>query len=229
MQNPDINLSNTTALVLAGGRGSRMGGVDKGLEHFRGQALVETALQRLAHQAGGPLHGVLINANRNAEAYAALGQRILGNNPLAVVADTLEDYAGPLAGFLVGLTHCKTAYMVTVPCDSPLFPLDLGQRLMQALVADGADIAMVNAPEAGRDGKLALRSQPVFCLMKATLLVSLTQFLAEGGRKIDTWTALHRVVLVAFDAPGDDPRAFANANTLDELRALEKMETGGTP
>ncbi len=229
MQNPDINLSNTTALVLAGGRGSRMGGVDKGLEHFRGQALVETALQRLAQQTGGPLHGVLINANRNAEAYTALGQRIFGNSPVAVVADTLEDYAGPLAGFLVGLTHCKTAYLLTVPCDSPLFPLDLGQRLMQALMADGADIAMVSAPEAGRDGAVALRSQPVFCLMKATLLTSLTQFLAEGGRKIDTWTAQHRVVLVEFDAPGDDPRAFANANTLEELRALEKMETGGTP
>ncbi len=232
MQNSDINLSNTTALVLAGGRGSRMGGVDKGLEPFRGQPLVETALQRLALQTGGPLHGVLINANRNAEAYTVLGQRIVGTPPLAVVADTLEDYAGPLAGFLVGLTHCKSAYLLTVPCDSPLFPLDLGQRLMQALLADGADIAVVSAPEAGRDGVIALRSQPVFCLMKATLLPSLTRFLAEGGRKIDTWTALHRVVQVAFNAQGDDTSAFANANTLDELRALEKLETAqtdGTP
>ncbi|OYT90239.1 MAG: molybdenum cofactor guanylyltransferase MobA [Burkholderiales bacterium PBB3] len=224
MQNPDIDLSNTTALVLAGGRGSRMGGVDKGLEHFRGQPLVETALQRLALQTGGPLHGVLINANRNAEVYTALGQSILDGGPVAVVADTLEDYAGPLAGFLVGLMQCETAYLLTVPCDSPLFPLDLGQRLMQALLADGADIAMVSAPEAGRDGTIALRSQPVFCLMKTTLLPSLSQFLAEGGRKIDAWTALHRVVPVAFNAPGDDPQAFANANTLDELRALEKAE-----
>lgn len=229
MQNLDINLSNTTALVLAGGRGSRMGGVDKGLEHFRGQPLVETALQRLALQTGGPLRAVLINANRNAEVYTAMGQSILGSSPLAVVADTLQDYAGPLAGFLVGLTHCETAYLLTVPCDSPRFPLDLGQRLMQALLADDADIAMVSAPEAGRDGVIALRSQPVFCLMKATLLPSLSRFLAEGGRKIDTWTAQHRVVLVAFDTPGDDPCAFANANTLDELRALERMEAGGTP
>ena len=229
MQNPDINLSNTTALILAGGRGSRMGGVDKGLEHFRGQALVETAVLRLSQQAGGPLHGVLINANRNAETYATLGQRILGARPLAVVADTLEDYAGPLAGFLVGLTHCKTTYMLTVPCDSPLFPQDLGKRLMQALMTDGADIAMVSAPEAGRDGVVALRSQPVFCLMKATLLDSLAQFLAAGGRKIDTWTGQHRVVLVSFDAPGDDPRAFANANTLEELRALEIIDTSNTP
>ena len=228
MQNPNINLSNTTALVLAGGRGSRMGGVDKGLEHFRGQPLVETALQRLALQTGGPLHGVLINANRNAEVYSALGPNIPGSSPLAVVPDTLEDYAGPLAGFLVGLTHCETAYLLTTPCDSPLFPLDLGQRLMQALLAADADIAMVSAPEAGRDGFVVLRSQPVFCLMKATLLTSLTQFLAEGGRKIDVWTAQHRVVQVAFDAPSDDPQAFANANTLEELRALEKLVTGYT-
>ena len=92
---------------------------------------------------------------------------------------------------------------------------------MQALQADDADIAMVIAPEAGRDGSVKLRSQPVFCLMKKTLLDSLTRFLEEGGRKIDAWTSLHRVVSVAFDASGDDPRAFVNANTLDELRALE--------
>ncbi len=227
MQNSDIHLSDTTALVLAGGRGSRMGGVDKGLEPFRGQPLVETALQRLARQTGGPLRGVLINANRNAALYTALGQRVLDAGPtaetalLAVVPDTLDDFAGPLAGFLVGLQHCKTAYMLTVPCDSPLFPLDLGQRLMAALVADAADIAMVSAPEAGRDGAVKLRSQPVFCLMKTRVLASLTQFLTEGGRKIDAWTALHRVAYVTFDAPGDDPQAFANANTLVELRALE--------
>lgn len=226
MQNLDISLSNTTALVLAGGRGSRMGGVDKGLELFRGQPLVETALQRLALQAGGPLHAVLINANRNAPAYTALGQRILGDSQLAVVADTLDDYAGPLAGFLAGMQHCKTAYLLTVPCDSPLFPLDLGQRLMDALLANEADIAMVSAPEAGRDGTPVLRGQPVFCLMQTSLLASLGQFLANGGRKIDAWTAQHRVVQVVFDAPGDDPRAFANANTLEELRALE---TGCTP
>ena len=227
MQNLDNNLSNTTVLVLAGGRGSRMGGVDKGLEPFRGQPLVENALQRLALQTGGPLHGVLINANRNAEVYTALGQRVLGASPItvmAVVADTLDDFAGPLAGFLVGLQHCDSAYLLTVPCDSPLFPLDLGQRLMAALLADAADIAMVSAPEAGRDGTVKLRSQPVFCLMKTSVLAGLTQFLTDGGRKIDAWTALHRVVHVTFDAPGDDPQAFANANTLVELRALE---TGG--
>lgn len=230
MQNSDIHLSNTIALVLAGGRGSRMGGVDKGLETFRGQPLVETALQRLALQSGGPVRGVIINANRNAEVYTTLGQRILGASPtaetalIAVVPDTLNDFAGPLAGFLVGLQHCESAYMLTVPCDSPLFPLDLGQRLMDALLVDAADIAMVSAPEVGRDGAVKLRSQPVFCLMKTSVLASLTQFLTEGGRKIDAWTALHRVVQVTFDAPGDDPQAFANANTLVELRALE---TGG--
>ena len=226
MQNPDINLADTTALVLAGGRGSRMGGVDKGLEPFRGQPLVETALQRLALQVGGPLHAVLINANRNAPVYLAMGERLWGVDKALVVADTLDDFAGPLAGFLVGLTHCHTTHMLTVPCDSPLFPLDMAQRLQRALQQNDADIAMVSAPELDRGGAIRLRGQPVFCLMKTSLLSSLTQFLADGGRKIDTWTALHRVVQVPFDAPGDDPQAFTNANTLDELRALEAR---GTP
>ena len=221
MQNPDFSLAQTTALVLAGGRGSRMGGVDKGLQLFRGRPLVETALQRLAMQAGGPLQAVLINANRNADAYAAAGQRSLGLIEHQVVADTLDDFAGPLAGFLVGLQHCHSAYLLTVPCDSPLFPLDLAARLLAALERENADIAMVTAPEQGRDGVVQPRSQPVFCLMRATLRDSLAQFLAQGGRKIDVWTALHRLVLVPFVSPSDDPQAFANANTLDELRSLE--------
>ena len=224
MQNPDLLLSDLSALVLAGGRGSRMGGVDKGLEPFRGQALVHTALQRLAQQNGGPLQAVFINANRNADAYLALGEQLLGAGKAVVVADTLDDFAGPLAGFLVGLAQCQTPYMLTVPCDSPLFPLDMAQRLLSALRHSDADIAMVSAPEAGRDGVVSLRSQPVFCLMKSSLHIGLAQYLAGGGRKIDTWAAQQRLVLVPFDGPGDDPQAFANANTLDELRALE---TGG--
>ncbi|OYU46453.1 MAG: molybdenum cofactor guanylyltransferase MobA [Burkholderiales bacterium PBB4] len=173
MQNPDISLGHTTALVLAGGRGSRMGGVDKGLQLFRGSPLVQTALLRLHRQVGGPLHGVLINANRNAADYAALGERLWGPGQTRVVADTLEDFAGPLAGFLVGLHHCTTDFLLTVPCDSPLFPLDLAQRLHLALQCECADIAMVTAPEVGKAGVVEPRSQPVFCLMKASELRSL--------------------------------------------------------
>lgn len=214
-------LGDITALVLAGGRGLRMGGVDKGLQPFRGQPMAQHALSRLANQQGGPLHSVLINANRNADDYIALGEAAWGTGRACVFADRVQDFSGPLAGFQAGLDLCTSALLLTVPCDSPLFPPDLAQRLLDALNAGQADIAVVQAPEMGRDGQLSLRSQPVFCLMKASLLASLTQFLDGGGRKVDAWTAQHRVVPVPFNLADDDPQAFANANTLEELRLLE--------
>jgi molybdopterin-guanine dinucleotide biosynthesis protein A len=220
-----FELSDITALVLAGGRGLRMGGVDKGLQPFRGQPMALHALQRLANHYGGPLHSlhsVLINANRNADDYQALGEAAWGAGRVRVFADRVLDFSGPLAGFQAGLDLCTSPLLLTVPCDSPLLPLDLAQRLLDALNAEQADIGMVQAPEAGRDGQITLRSQPVFCLMRASLLGSLTGFLAGGGRKVDAWTAQHRVVQVPFNLAGDDPHAFANANTLDELRRLEK-------
>ena len=198
-----------TGLVLAGGRGSRMGGADKGLQTYNGTPLALHALLRLQMQEGQHLADTMINANRNLAAYEAFG--------VPVWADSLDGYAGPLAGFLTGLERCETPYLLTVPCDSPLFPLDLLSRLMQELEAAQADIAMVSALEA--DG--ALRPQPVFCLLKTSLLESLVHFTQEGGRKIDAWTAKHRTVLVPFNRPGDSPQAFANANTLQELRDLE--------
>lgn len=206
-----INPQDITGLILAGGRGSRMGGVDKGLQTFNGLPLAQHALKRL--QTGGSVGPILLNANRNLAAYEAFGA--------PVWPDGLADYAGPLAGFLTGLAHCKTPFLLTVPCDSPLFPLDLVRRLAQALDAAGADMAMAAAPETGQDGQLQVRSQPVFCLLRVTLLDSLTQFTQAGGRKIGAWTAQHNTVLVPFDQPGDDPRAFCNTNTLAELRQLE--------
>ena len=212
-----------TALVLAGGRGARMGGVDKGLQPFRGQPLVQHALKRLAAQADGPLHGVLVNANRNPELYLAQAEACFGAGKALVFADRVQDFSGPLAGFEAGLALCHSRLLLTVPCDSPLFPLDLAARLLGALLAADADVAVVDAPEAGPDGRLELRSQPVFCLMKAGLHGSLAGFLASGRRKIDAWTAQHRVVRVPFDTALDNPHAFANANTLDELRSLENI------
>ena len=202
-------ISDISAIILAGGRGTRMGGVDKGLQHFNGQPLALHALQRLQRQSGAPLGDIMINANRSHADYAAFG--------VPVWPDALADYAGPLAGFLSGPEHCHTPLLLTLPCDSPLFPLDLAQRMAQALERDGAQIAMVAAPE--EDG--ALRAQPVFCLLQRALLPSLLRFTSEGGRKIDRWTAQHKTVLVPFNAPGDDPKAFFNANTLEELRSLE--------
>jgi molybdopterin-guanine dinucleotide biosynthesis protein A len=196
-----IAKENITGLVLAGGRGSRMGGVDKGLQNYAGVPLAMHALMRLGPQVGQ----LMINANRNLGAYEAFG--------VPVWPDTAPDYAGPLSGFLAGLEHCQTPYLVTVPCDSPLFPDDLVQRLANALVEQDAEIAMAATTEAG-----TLQVQPVFCLMKTGLIESLLRFTQGGQRKIDKWTAQHRCV----DVPFDDAQAFANANTLDELKQLQQ-------
>jgi molybdenum cofactor guanylyltransferase len=229
MPNPELNtlplaasqLQDITSLVLAGGRGSRMGGVDKGLQPFLGQPMAWHALDRLARQQGGPLGPTLVNANRNPQAYQALADGLLGPGTTQVLPDAEPDFSGPLAGFAVGLAHCQTALLMTVPCDSPLFPLDLALRLHTALQAANADVAVVHAPEADDRGQVRLRSQPVFCLMKASLQPSLAQYLAQGGRKIDAWTAQHQVVAVPFAAEDYGLQAFANANTLEELQWLQ--------
>ncbi len=194
-----------TGVVLAGGRGARMGGLDKGLQLFDGTALALHALRRLQPQVGA----VMLNANRHPDQYQAFGA--------PVYPDSLPDYAGPLAGFVTALQHCETPYLVTVPCDSPLFPTDLVARLAEALVRDGADIAMASAQEPDRDGQLRWRSQPVFSLLPIRLLADLRAFVDGGGRKIDAWTAQHTTALVPFEDAG----AFANANTLEQLRALQ--------
>ena len=180
-----------------------MGGVDKGLQPYRGTPMALHTLLRLSPQVGE----AMINANRNLGAYESFG--------VPVWPDALADFAGPLAGFLAGLEHCSTPWLVTVPCDTPEFPDDLVARLAQAAEAEGADVAMPFTLEAGRR-----QVQPVFCLLRASLLESLVRFTQEGGRKIDRWTALHRCVEVPFDRPGDE-RGFFNANTLAELKQLE--------
>ena len=204
-----INPQDITGLILAGGRGSRMGGADKGLQNFNGMPLALHTLIRLQMQLGP----VMVNANRNLGAYEAFCNQVW--------PDVLADYAGPLAGFLTGLERCETPYLMTVPCDTPLFPLNLVQRLSQALVEQQADIAMASAPEMDAAGQVQLRAQPVFCLLKVQLLESLVKFTQGGGRKIDAWTATHTTVLVPFDQATDNPMAFANANTLAELHQLE--------
>ncbi len=204
-----IDSQEITGLILAGGRGSRMGGVDKGLQNFNGMPLALHTMIRLQMQVGT----VMINANRNLSAYEAFGAEVW--------PDVLADYAGPLAGFLTGLERCETPYLLTVPCDSPRFPLDLASRLAEALDREQAEIAMAAAPEKDEQGEVKVRTQPVFCLLRVDLLESLVAFTQGGGRKIDAWTAQHKTVVVPFTAPGDDVLAFANANTLAELKQLE--------
>jgi molybdopterin-guanine dinucleotide biosynthesis protein A len=190
-----------TGLVLAGGRGSRMGGVDKGLQNHKGVPLALHALLRLQPQVGE----VMINANRNLGAYESMG--------VPVWPDVQSDFPGPLAGVLVGLERCETPYLVTVPCDTPNFPLDLVERLARALEAENAELAMAATREND-----AVMAQPVFCLLKSELLESLVQYLQSGQRKIDRWTAQHRVASVVFD----DATAFDNANTIEELQRLQR-------
>jgi molybdopterin-guanine dinucleotide biosynthesis protein A len=206
-----IDKDQVTGVILAGGRGTRMGGADKGLQNFRGMPMAMFTLLRLAPQVGE----LMINANRNLAAYESFGA--------PVWPDVIADYAGPLAGFLTGLEHCETEYLVSVPCDTPLFPQDLVQRLGEALEREGADIAMAAVreedPGSGSGAGPQVRAQPVFSLMKRELMESLVRFTQGGGRKIDAWTAQHRTVLVEFDQPS----AFLNANTLAELHRLEQL------
>ena len=196
-----------TGLILAGGRGSRMGGADKGLQNHQGIALALHAMLRLAPQVGH----VMINANRNLGAYESFG--------VPVWPDQVDDFAGPLAGFLAGLEHCETRLMLTVPCDTPNFPPDLAARLAAELDAQGADLAYAVTVEGGRE-----QPHPVFCLLHSALAESLVAFLHGGGRKIDSWFAQHRAVAVHFDDAG----AFFNANTPAELARLQPRHASAT-
>jgi molybdopterin-guanine dinucleotide biosynthesis protein A len=193
-----------SGLVLAGGRGTRMGGVDKGLQVYLGVPLAQYALERLRPQVGA----LMLNANRNLDAYGAMG--------VPVWPDEMSEYPGPLAGMLAGLTHCSTPYLVTVPCDTPNFPIDLVARLTAGL---GPEDVMATAYTQEAEG---LRAQPVFCLMKASLRDSLNAFIRSGERKTGLFAAQHHSSRVVFH----DPAAFANANTLDELADLQITPKG---
>jgi molybdenum cofactor guanylyltransferase len=189
--------ADVTGLVLAGGQGSRMGGVDKGLQPFRGRPMVAHVVERLAPQVGE----ILVNANRNLEAYAAFGHR--------VVSDEIEGFAGPLAGFERGLAHARTPLVATCPCDSPFLPHDLVSRLRAAMDEHRAQLAVAKTGD---------QAHPVFCLMRRDVHASLEAFLATGQRKIDKWYASLAKVEVAFD---DEADAFLNINTREELATLE--------
>lgn len=201
---PPLAARDITGLILAGGRGMRMGAVDKGLQILHGQTLVAHAIQRLQPQVGT----LAISANRNHEQYAAFG--------LPIWADLEPDFPGPLAGLHAALTHCQTHYLLAVPCDSPFLPLDLATRLSQSLTPATPDAAI--AVSADIDGDPAQpRRHPVFCLLRKTLLPQLTRYLHAGERKMDRWFASLPAAEVYFA----DLHAFRNINTLQELHQLE--------
>jgi molybdopterin-guanine dinucleotide biosynthesis protein A len=192
-----------TGLILAGGRGSRMGGVDKGLQPLRGRPMAAHVIERLSPQVGA----LIINANQNEAAYRGFG--------LPVWPDRTAGFAGPLAGLETGLAHCTTRYLASVPCDSPFLPADLVARLAAALEGSGARLAFaVTGSGASR------QPQPVFCLLEVGLLPHLTDFLQQGGRKIDAWYRTLDAVEVRFP----DEAAFRNINTLEELRQHESAD-----
>ena len=199
-------LQNITGLILAGGRGSRMGHVDKGLQMFRGAAMVQHVLERLAPQVGG----VAINANQNLDVYASFGA--------PVWPDDLQGFEGPLAGLETGMRRCATDLLATAPCDSPFLPANLVARLHAALLAEGADLALAETAEAGQDGVLRIQPQPVFALVRVAALPHLSAYLAGGGRRMDGWYGGIKVVRVRFD----DAAAFRNINTLRELQQYQE-------
>jgi len=182
---------NVSGIVLAGGLGRRMGGVDKGLQQLHGKTMVEHVLARLAPQVGE----IVINANQNLERYSAFGHR--------VAPDRVSGFAGPLAGLHAGLEAVSHPLAVTVPCDSPFLPSDLVARLERHLGTNELAVA-----------KTGDQPHPVFALVRRSVKENLEAFLAGGGRKIDAWYASLKVVEVAFD---DEADAFRNINTLDEL------------
>ena len=192
-----------TGIVLAGGQGRRMGGVDKGLRALNGKAMVAWVLERFAPQ----VDEVLINANQNLDIYAQFGHR--------VVPDAIGGFAGPLAGLQRGLSEANHPLVATTPCDTPFLPDDLVARLHAALIAKQAQLAVARTGD---------QPHPVFCVCRRDVLPHLTDFLNNGGRKIDAWYATLKVVEVAFD---DKPDAFSNINTAEELRAVENTRAAG--
>ena len=186
-----------SSIILSGGRASRMSGVDKGLVQLQQKPLIAHVIARLNPQ----VDEIFINANREIVQYQAFG--------LPVLQDEIAEFIGPLAGFSLGLQHAKHEYVLTVPCDSPLLPLDLAQRLYSSMAASRMDIAVASS---------AGNTHPVFCLMKKSVLPSLQAFIDAGERKVSTWQKSQQYIEVDFS---DCDEAFTNLNTFEDLSALE--------
>ncbi len=193
-----------SAIILSGGRATRMNGVDKGLVLLQNKQLIQHVIARLKPQ----VDEIFINANREIAAYEAFGLPVLQDEN---DQGTLEKFIGPLAGFSLGLQHAKHDYVLTVPCDSPLLPLDLAERLLNGMTASRADIAVTSSDN---------NTHPVFCLMKKSVLPSLLAYIESGERKVSTWQKSQQYVEVDFS---DCSEAFVNLNTFDDLNALELM------
>lgn len=191
--------STVTGVILAGGMGRRLQGQDKGLVEVGGKPMIEHVISRFEPQTDA----LLVNANRNLDIYRAYGH--------SVISDELSDFQGPLAGFATAMAAADTDYILTAPCDGPLLPADLRQRLQDALIESQQPIAVVHANE---------RLQPVYALMRVDLLPSLHAFLESGQRKIDIWFAEAGMTAVDFS---DCPDAFLNVNTEEDAARIEAV------
>jgi molybdenum cofactor guanylyltransferase len=186
-----------SSIILSGGRATRMNGADKGLVLLKNKSLIAHVIERLKPQADK----IFINANREIATYEAFC--------LPVLQDENAEFIGPLAGFSLGLQHAKHEFVLTVPCDSPLLPLNLVERLYSGMTASRMDIAVASS-----DGD----THPVFCLMKKNVLPSLTEYIASGERKVSTWQKSQKYIEVDFSDCSD---TFTNLNTFEDLAALE--------
>jgi molybdenum cofactor guanylyltransferase len=197
-----ISTNDISGLILAGGRSTRMGGRDKGLQILDGRPMMAHIIERLQPQ----VDHLLINANQNYAEYESFG--------LPIITDVICNFVGPLAGLHAGLNHCITPYLLSVPCDCPFLPTDLANRLSDALISSSADIAYAVTIHQNQT-----EHHPVFCLLKRDAAVALSEYLSEGGRKVLTWVSSQAHVQVCFD----DHAAFLNINTPDDLQAINAL------
>ncbi len=195
-----MSTSSVTTIILAGGRGRRMGGLDKGLINFSGKPIIEYILTAISPQC----EAIIINANRHINLYKKYGHPVL--------TDELNDFQGPLAGFSIGLEQVTTDLVLTLPCDAPFVPHDMVQRMLTAMQKTKADIAVAH------DGD---RIQPVYALIKTQLAANLKTFLLSGERKIDRWYAENNTTLVDFS---DVQHIFQNINTPEQQEAMQQVE-----
>ncbi len=194
-----LSRSKITGVILAGGQARRMGGVDKGLIELRSKPLVAHVIAALEPQ----VENIIISANSGIDRYVGFGY--------PVVTDTLPDHPGPLAGILSAMLAATTEYILTVPCDTPLLPPDLMLRLSSTFTRDRAEACTVH------DG---MRIQPLFTLLRRELAASILNYLNQGDNKVELWLQRQKLALADFS---DQPAAFYNINTREELMAIENI------
>ena len=199
-----IDSKNITAVILAGGKGRRLEGQDKGLVVYQDKPLIQHVIERIQPQVAH----IVINANRNREEYKRFG--------FPVISDQMSDFQGPLAGFATVMKSVKTDFIITLPCDGPSLPLDLVARMLFELnkapqISGSSSGSIFNTIAVAHDG---IRMQPVHALIPVALIDSLETFLTNGDRKIDRWYAEHELVLVDFS---DQANAFFNINKKEQL------------